>query len=214
VLDPDYLIPWWSTEHNIDAWWAFDLAHSLYGDATYRSAADDIQTALLDIGWDTANGIFWQGGGHDGDPAVNDGLHALDTHTWGAALFDRWGRGADADVSIERAYREYWVIDFRTHLAGFSTFTPVDGYPSQTVKTVWYEGSYGAATALRRRDPLRANDLMVLLAKGPRADGSYLYALRNDPVNDIHPFPSVIGAAWNVLAWSGPGTPNPLVIWS
>ncbi len=43
VLDPDHVVPWWSTEHNIDAWWCFDLAAELYGDAGYRAAADEDQ---------------------------------------------------------------------------------------------------------------------------------------------------------------------------
>jgi hypothetical protein len=213
VLDPGYLIPWWSCEHNIDAWWTFDLAHQLYGDVAYWAAADQIKASLLSIGWNSANGIFWQGGGHDGNPATPDGAHALDTHTWGAALLDRWGLGIAADASLDRAYRKYWVKDPWTGAEGYSTFTPADGYPPETVKAVWYEGSYGAATAIRRRDPMRANELMALLAKGQRLDGSYPYAVRNDLVNDIHTFPSVIGSAWNIVAWSGAGTPNPLVIW-
>jgi hypothetical protein len=54
---------------------------------------------------------------------------------------------------------------------------------------------------------------MSTLARGQNGDGSYPYAVRNDPVNDIHSFPATVAAAWNVLAWSGPGTPYERVLW-
>ena len=66
VLDPAYVVPWWSVEHNIDTWWCLDLADRLYGSGTvnYREAADVMQAALLTTGygWDGTDGIFWQGG--------------------------------------------------------------------------------------------------------------------------------------------------------
>ena len=95
-LDPDYVVPWWSTEHNIDTWWCSSWPPSLRRDSGYREAADDIQAALLSWGWEAAERIFWQGGGHDGDPTVNDGAHALDMHTWGAGAAAQVGRAADA----------------------------------------------------------------------------------------------------------------------
>ena len=48
--------PWWSTGDNIDAWWCFDLAADLYGDARYRAAADRIKAALETDGWNNARG--------------------------------------------------------------------------------------------------------------------------------------------------------------
>src|SRR5262249_39043397 len=48
-------VPWWSTEHNIDAWWALDLADQLYGSGVvdYAGAANAVKSALLTdgIGW-------------------------------------------------------------------------------------------------------------------------------------------------------------------
>ena len=210
-------VPWWSTEHNIDAWWALDLADQLYGSGTvdYRGAADAIQMALLTdgVGWDEADGIFWQGGIESGGVNTSDGEHALDTHTWGAALLQKWGYDSDAATSIARAYAHYYVTDAPSGLSGFTTFIPLDGYPVGTVLTPWYEGSFGMAVALRGSDPPRANGLMATLAVGQNGDGSYPYAVRNDPVNDIHNFPATIAAAWNMLAWSGPGTPYERVLW-
>jgi hypothetical protein len=67
---------------------------------------------------------------------------------------------------------------------------------------------------MRIKDPAQANRLMATLAAGQNPDGSYPYALREDPINDIHTFPSLVSAAWNVLAYSGPGTPYPRVLWT
>jgi hypothetical protein len=215
-------VPWWSAEHNIDAWWALDLADQLYGSAgavDYRSCADTIKAELLTngVGWDGADGIFWQGGIVSGGANTPDGQHALDTHTWGAVLLQKWGRASDAAASIARAWQHYYVTDAASGLSGFTTFTPFDGYPIGTVTTPWYEGSFGMAMALRAPramgDPPRANGLMSTLARGQDGDGSYPYAVRNDPVNDIHTYPATVAAAWNVLAWSGPGTPYGRVLW-
>src|SRR5262249_44824416 len=147
-----------------------------------------------------------------------DGQHALDTHTWGAVLLQKWGRASDAAVSIARAWQHYYVTDAATGLSGFTTFIPIDGYSASTVLTPWYEGSFGMAVALRANgamgDPPRGNGLMSTLARGQNGDGSYPYAVRNDPVNDIHTFPATVAAAWNVLAWSGAGTPYERVLWT
>src|SRR5476649_293248 len=91
VLDPDYVVPWWSTEHNIDAWWCFDLAADLYGDAGYRAAADRIKAALETDGWNEARGIFWQGGIYAAGHNTPDGQHALDMMSWGGFVLNRWG---------------------------------------------------------------------------------------------------------------------------
>lgn len=209
VLDPDHAIPWWSTEHNIDTWWCLDLADRLYGSGAvdYRGAADAIKAALLTdgMGWDATHGIFWQGGTVAGGVNTPDGMRALDTHTWGGALLEQWELPLAARTSIARAYERYYHTDPATALSGFTTFVPDDGYPAQTVKAVWYEGGFGAVAAQRTIDPLRARGLAQTLVRGQRPDGSYLYALREDLVNDIHPWPCLIASAWNIVALAGNG---------
>ncbi|MFO1082847.1 MAG: hypothetical protein U1E23_19740 [Reyranellaceae bacterium] len=214
VLESDHVVPWWSTEHNIDAWWAFDLAAELYGEPRHRQAADRIRAGLEAAAWNPRAGIFWQGGTWAAGRNQPDGQHALDVMSWGSVLLERWGRPADRQAALERMQRHYWVTDAASGLSGFTTFVPADGYPVGTVTSPWYEGSFGAAFALRSHDPAAADRLMAILAAGQQADGSYPYALRRDPINDIQTFPSLIAAAWNVLAWSGPGTPYRRVLWA
>jgi hypothetical protein len=214
VLDPDHVVPWWSTEHNIDAWWCFDLAAELYGDAGYRAAADSIKAALETDGWSEAKGIFWQGGLYAAGRNTPDGQHALDMMSWGGFVLDRWGRSQATATAIARMSRLYYVTDAPTGLSGFTTFIPEDGYPVGTVLSPWYEGSFGAVVALRIQDPARANALMATLVQAQNPDGSYPYALRADPINEIHTFPALIGAAWNVIAYSGPQTPYRRVLWA
>ena len=213
VLEPDYVVPWWSTEHNIDAWWSFDLAAELYGEPVYRRICHTIRAGLEAHAWNADAGIFWQGGTCENGRNVPDGRHALDVMSWGSVLLDRWGRDADRQTALDRVHRLYQVTDATTGLSGFTTFVPADGYPLGTVPTPWFEGSFGVAFALRRQDPARADRLLAMLAAAQNDDGSYPYALRRDPINDIHTFPSLIAAAWNILACSGDGTPYPRVLW-
>ena len=189
--DQNGLTPWWSTEHNIDAWWCLDLADRLYGSAptNWRGYADGIKTALLNYGWDADEGIFWQGGGHAADTEP-DGAHALDMMTWGGVALEKWGHGADRDHAISRAYQKYYVTDDVHHLSGFCTFIPEDGYPPGTVKSPWCEGTFGRVFALRNVDPKRAYGLIATMARGQLSDGSYRYTLQRDPIQPIETFPS------------------------
>lgn len=213
VLDRAYVVPWWSTEHNIDVWWCLDLAAELSGDAYYRHVADRLRAALETDGWNKAEGIFWQGGTYADGANTPDGQHALDMLSWGGVVLDKWGRPSDTAVAIARMWRLYYVTDAATGLSGFTTFIPADGYPIGTVPSPWYEGSFGAVCAIRTQNPAQANELMATLEAGQNPDGSYPYAVREDPINDIRTFPCLIAAAWNVVAYSGPETPYRPVLW-
>lgn len=214
VLEPDYVLPWWSTEHNIDTWWCFDLAAKLYREAHHQAVADKIRFALQTVGWNPANDIFWQGGMCRDGENEPDGQHALDMMTWGSVALVRWGWRESAAAAIERMFRLYHVVDESTGLSGFTTFVPADGYPVGTVVSPWYEGSFGAVVAIRMIDPARANRVMESLVKAQNPDGSYPYALRMDPINEIHALPGIIGPAWNVLAYSGARTDYVQILWT
>jgi phage-related protein len=211
VLDPSFMVPWWATEHNIDTWWCLDLADQLYGSATvnYRGIADTMQATMLrnGFGWDNSKHIFWQGGtAGTGGTNTPDNMHALDTHSWGAVLLEKWGNAShDPAVSLQRANDLYYVTDVPSGLSGFTTFIPVDGALAGTIETPWYEGSFGVVVAERGNDTDLAASLMETLIAAQRPDGSYLYALQNDPVNDIHAWPCIIAGAWNILAMGGEG---------
>ncbi len=217
ILEPDYVVPWWSTEHNIDLWWALDLAHRLYGSQSvdYAARAAVLKTALLEngVGWDAATGLFWQGGIVTGGVNKPDGMRALDTHSWGAVLLEKWGLKAEAATSLARARALYTATDPATGLSGYTTFISLDGYPPDTITSPWYEGSLGVVIALRNQQPAKATELLATLVLAQNPDGSYPYAVREDPVNGIHTFPCVIAPAWNVLACSGPGTSYPRIVW-
>ena len=213
LLEPGFVVPWWSTEHNIDGWWCFDLAAELYGEADDRRIADGIRRGLETVGWRAERGIFWQGGTYADGRSTPDGKHALDVMSWGGILLHRWGRAGNTAVAIARMNALYRVVDGETGLSGFTTFLPIDGYPPGTVLTPWYEGSFGAVCAMRRLDPERANDALAALIAAQNPDGSYPYAVRRDALNGIQTFPCLIAAAWNVLAFAGAGTPNREVLW-
>ena len=151
-------------------------------------AADVMKAALLTTIWLGRHGRHLLAGrrGASGDNTP-DGMHALDTHTWGATLLKKWSRVSDANA-LARA-RDPVLLRHRqpTGLSGYTTFTPVDGYPSNTVKTPWYEGSFGVVLAHARARCLRRRRADADAGKrAQRPDGSYLYALQDDP-GERHP---------------------------
>ena len=85
----------------------------------------------------------------------------------GAILLQKWGRASDAHVSLDRATQYYYVTDQPTGLSGYTTFIPLDGYPPETVKTPWYEGSFGVVLA-QRGDICDADALMSELKRAQR----------------------------------------------
>lgn len=214
--DPNYVIPWWSTEHNIDAWWAFTLAAELYGNTpvNYQSFANAIKAALLTngVGWYPTKDIFWQGGTVTAGVNTPDGQHALDTHTWGSVILRKWGKNDLARTSMLRCTDKYFTTDAATLKSGYTAYISEDGYPSAVV-TPWYEGSFGAAVALQDYDMSLTFELMYTLAQAQETTGLYPYQQQADPSTGASAFPSLVSAAWNVLAYTGAGTGYTRAFW-
>ena len=124
VLDPHYTVPWWSTEHNIDTWWCFDLAAELYGNSGYRTAAAKIKAGLETAGWHEGDGNLLARWNLRRRRQRPDGQHALDMMSWGGVRPQQVGQvpgyeGCDrADVPAllchRRADRAFRVHDLHS----------------------------------------------------------------------------------------------------
>ncbi len=205
---PSYLtftnttIPWASTEHNIDAYFALKLAGSVRSNGSYTNAANTIGNALVTHFWDATNGRFYQGvqpGGVDVDDA-------LDCHSWGSLFLRAYaaanGGNATYTNMANLAYAgiaAYQTTDPATGVVGYRPYLPSRGYPGAG-SGVWGEGSLGVILAR-----VAAGDLTQAVAdynqllKVAGADG-LPYSTIRDYTYELANWPSVASTAWLIIA--------------
>jgi hypothetical protein len=189
-------VNWYSTEHNIDCWFAFVAAGRVLGESSYLSVADRIQAGLQTHAWDADRGSFVRGG--HWATGTRDVVGALDVYTWGAMALLAWNDTARAASSMARMEPLYVIHDggrqgYRPYTA-LDNWAPAHGEPYPT-PTLWFEGSFGAVLARRRMGGSR-EALQAGLASAQLADGSFRYATVADPANDIATYRSVASTAW------------------
>lgn len=195
--NPDLVVPWSSTEHNIDSWFFFDLLADVLRDQRYRVVADSIRDAMFTYLWDDATQAFWQGA----TLGANDGAKALDTHSWGALFCLANGDEAKAATSLARMEALYLTTKADLILGtryGYSAYIAADGQNPATVKTIWQEGTGGVVRAYRLGGYALYKTRLSNMAQNQLADGSFRYALDPDAVNGIHIMPAVAATAWYI----------------
>jgi hypothetical protein len=192
------VIPWASTEHNLDIWQTFTKASKVLGNATvnYTQKASTLNVAIVSKLYSTAEDRYYQGmqsGGVDtADP--------LDVNSWGAMQMYSSGRYDEALGALKRL--DLFTFT-RQGTTGYAPFYDSTGYPG-AVPTVWFEGSYGVALALYHVGDYDAyRTLLDTLAPGQQGDGSFKYATDEDATYGITTRKSVASTAWYVLATTG-----------
>ncbi len=187
-FDPGAGLTWASTEHNLDAWHALDLASTTLGAGSATAAgaaADRLETAVMDLLWEPSTGGFLQGRSPEGP----DATRALDVDSWGAIWLQATGRQSQAASALAR------TTDLASSHAGRT------GYAPHLVADplVWTEGSAGVALAeLRTGDPQGAGSTLAGL--GPAApDGARPGATRDAPEVSMTTAPAVAAVTWVLL---------------
>lgn len=190
-----YNVTWCSTEHNLDAYWAYRLADRVLPGSGYGAQAAALKDAIMAKLWNTTEGRFNQGVQTTGP----DTADALDLHSWGAIFLQAIGETTKAtDVMSVAALAPFAItID---GIGGYGIADPAKGYPGM-VPNVWSEGSFGVALALKRiGEPERRGFLLDEIRKMQLPTGGWPYVLRSDPTYELTPYSSVAGAAWSVLS--------------
>lgn len=190
-----------STEHNVDAWAAFNLAYTIFGLTEFRDRASAIRQGLLAYHWNTADGYFYQGSDIDGVP---DGVSSLDSGSWGGIMLINWGETAKATSAIMRLDAHY-VVTHAGH-TGYRTFSEDDGVTGYSA--LWPEGTFGVALARQRLgDAAGYSSIVSEMAANQEADGGFLYVMDPDPgITD--PRENIGGPAWYIMG------AHPDVIWA
>ncbi len=187
-FDPEAVMGWASTEHNLDGWHALRLAASVLDDPAAARAADRLNTAIVARLWDPHLGRFLQGWQPEGpDPTA-----MLDLDSWGAIFLQKTGR---LDLAAQ-------ALDHAQVFA--SSDPPVAGFaprPPSTSPLVWFEGSGGVALAQDRLGQgSAAGATLAALDDGQLPSGAWPEASRVDPEMDMTAAPAVAATAWVVLA--------------
>lgn len=192
----DYRIDWVSTEHNLDAFWAFDLAEVVFPDQGWLTRSQRVKAGLLTTLWNAEQARFNQGYQATGP----DTADALDLHSWGAIFLEAIGEEAKARAVMTEASLApfFTTIDGVT---GYGIADPAKGGYDGLLPNVWSEGTFGVALALRRLEEherrgavLRGIDTMQ------HEDGGWKYVQRVDVSHELTPYRSVAGSAWAVLS--------------
>lgn len=194
----DYVIPWVSTEHNLDTWHVFKKAEKVLGNSLYKTKAENLQSAMLEKLWNSGTNRFYQGHG----PTDPDTADALDTSSWGSMMLIGINDIEKAQSSIARI-GIYEYTDVETGITGWGPYSDLGGYPGST-PNVWYEGSFGVLMAYAR------NNLGTLyqstlddLKRGQLTSGAFRYATETDSRYEIITAPSVASTAWYILGTVG-----------
>ncbi|MGR3762982.1 hypothetical protein [Rossellomorea sp. NS-SX7] len=205
-------VSWYSTEHNIDAYFFFRNLGKLTGNERYTNAASDIEKALLTVHWNQAEKRFNQG--------INDPAEALDTNSWGAMFLEAIGRTDLSSHAI--AYLDHFKVnDARMELSdnpfsynqSYSSHVLLSGYKPYgngydgAPEVVWSEGTWGVIN-LFLRTGMNADSLMesMFALQDADPDGGLVYGHEGHAQApfEFHVWPSVAGTAWQYMTLKDP----------
>ena len=196
-------VSWYSTEHNISAYFALNGLSGITQNPSYQNAAEQIQTSLMENHYDDIRGCFMQG--------IGDTVHALDTATLGALFFITIG---DPDRALSCLdYAE----TFRTASAcsAGNTTQVVRGFkPYKTPDTnfVWLEGTLQLAVAYAANGNIDRSYEIVREIQGLHSgDNLLLYACHSTQSNEFAYYPSAASTAWMAIFTNLYGIPSPAV---
>jgi len=192
-FEQDYVIPWASTEHNLDMWHTLSLAERVLGDVQYQEKADSLKEAILKQLWNPETNRFYQGVSNATTP---DQADALDTNSWGAIFLSAIGEFEMAAQAMQR-------VELYKHtsegVTGYAPYHP-EGLYSGATPTVWFEGTYGVSLAFLRNDMYQEYLNSITQSESHQGlDGSFVYATDPVPAYEIGDFKSVASTAWYVI---------------
>ena len=201
----DYPLEWASTEHNIDAYFCYRIAHRVLG-GQWGIRATALSQVMMSKLWNAFEGRLHQGIG----PAGVDTADPLDIHSWGAIFLHHIGETAKAvesmsDDQLEPFLHKGMVAPNGNIVTGYSTAYPGEGY-ADMIPHVWWEGTFSVAYAMKKiGQGSRALKVIDLAQPGQNPDGSFPYVNKSVPAYELSPYRSVASSAWAVLADIGAG---------
>ncbi len=207
TFDPDFVIDWCATEHNVDALFAYrraaDLGLVTATGTPYSTVAANLGAKLIALA-DGTNKGFWYAAGSRAVQGIDtsstfDTAHALDCGSWYSLVARYLGdiqKANEALVSTE----PYRVTD--ALYGGAHAYTPylaAFGYPDAT-PAAWLEGTAGVILArfAAGQDQLYVEEFAQAL-RFKNTQG-FPYTTIEIPAYELQPWNSVTSLAWMMIA--------------
>ncbi|TVT29292.1 hypothetical protein FO441_03135 [Salinicoccus cyprini] len=205
-------VRWYSTEHNIDAYFFFRNLGELTGNENYTHTAKEIQNALLTHHWNHGEQRFNQG---IGDPAA-----ALDTNSWGAIFLEAIGRYDLSETAT--AYIDQFEVnnasmslssDPQSYNMSYQTSSVLSGYKpygdgySGAPNVIWTEGTWGVINLFMRQGKDVSHLVESMFAmQNADPEGGLVYTNQGyAPLPyKLHVWPSAAGTAWQYITMMNP----------
>jgi hypothetical protein len=182
-------VTWYSTEHNVAAYFFFKTLGYVTGDSTFTDAGQQIGECLLSEHWNEAEGRFNQGRG--------DASDTFDVNTLGALFLTHIGRRTQARAVLERVEATFPITITRA-----DTGQVVNSYKPYTgTETLWTEGGLPLAMAYDHLGDVAARDNIITETEKMRGpEGGIIYA--SPQVPDFADWEGVAPTGWMALARS------------
>ncbi len=190
-------VDWYSTEHNIIAYFFLRDLGRLTGNEVYITGAELVKASLLNYHWNEALGRFDLG--DDGPANV-----LIDVPSLGALFLVAVGDTARARSNLEFVEQTYQNSQQAPGIG------PVTGYaPYEDQSVVWSQGSLEIALAYKRiGDVAKSRTITEEIIKLQNSGGGVPYAMPQATVitEDVfYEWPSVAGTGWLVIVLSDDG---------
>ncbi|AZU97664.1 hypothetical protein PGDDIFCJ_00034 [Thermus phage YS40_Isch] len=188
-FDASYIVPWYSTEHNIDSYFALKSVYDITNESIYNTKAEQIKDAII-------NNIY------DGEKLTQgyqDTAGALDIYTWGTIFLYKIG------FDINGVFKNYQYLDqfFKIRPTNtsfipnlYKPYSNEFGYPDAK-NLLWFEGYFQALYAkylifkneLELREDKDKIQNFILKELLP-------YSVGYDDIYEIGEFPSIAATTW------------------
>jgi hypothetical protein len=189
---------WVNVEHNVDAYFFFDLMFEIILDNAYFNVSDLIKGGLLQRLWDDKEGRFYVA--VQGNQSLNK-EKVLDANSWGAIFLI-----AVSETQKARRALDYVEQHFLNSHDGVQAYKPYSGQIRNTatpndwdnIQMVWSEGSFGVALAyLKLGEVQKAQQVIDQIMKMQKGTGLFKYATL--AVDDFVQHGSAAGSNWFIL---------------
>ena len=204
IFDDSYIVPWCSTEHNVDACFALNEVNTMYPGEGYDTYRDNLETALTTNFWNSTLKRANQG---VSDGTTYDTSHALDCGSWYACFCFASGNDEKGRMALESiapyVFLDTDIMGSGRKGCGYTAYI-LAHYPLATYG-MWIEGTAGCALAFLsggHRDmaiKIINNCFRAKLTGTEKYEKGYPYTTVADPVYELTTYSSVASTVWLIL---------------